>query len=290
MNTKKWKFKKVDMITSSVNFSLVIGALLFLNSCGMQNAGDALNTDQNPDLGLACDQINSRIDACEYKDVFSEELKEDGDGVLQPVSKDPLIFNYDFDKARPDLRKEWEFGKYLGEFKGFLNSGKTNSEQDISQLIAFFETLSKYKDIQMPDGTKFFSDSYRANSRWKKIDDEVDGQLSDDGDFFRLYLKANLGGINIAVKSSLLITRDDEKITVFLKNEEPIKVAFSTIVEKDGFRLKWEFYPYQNGYIVYGGQAISPKSFDKEIKEAFAEDFATAVFNWFKSSQNSSPN
>lgn len=265
----------------NLKMSIAAVSLFLLASCG--NDGELKNettSQTNDNFSLVCGEINKRMSECEFEKVYSDEVL---DGV--PLSKDPIVKTYSQSDAPADVKREWGSFKYFGEIKGYLNLGSNVSSTDLIDQIKFFETLSGYKNIKTSSGEELFNDTYNADSRWRKIGDEVDGVLPEGSDFFKLVLKAKLSGFTISVNSSVLISQDDDKLTVYLKNESPVRVPFvGTVIEKDGFRLKWEFYPYRNGYIVYAGQAITALKFEDEIESVFADELAGGIFNWFKTS------
>ena len=132
-------------------------------------------------------------------------------------------------------------------------------------------------------GRRIFENSFNSTATWSRIPDAIDGRVAPNGDYFNLVLEVLASGIKVGIKSGMTVTRDDEKISIYLRNERPVKTFLTgTILKRDGIRIKWEFYPYRNGFLVWGVAIITPEKFSEEIKTIFSSDFSDSVFNWFE--------
>lgn len=260
--------------------SLLIVLSLLLSGCGndgVRNEGVIAQAD----LDLTCEVYNLRFDDCEIDSLYSDETKFKN-GKAVPVSRDPQTYFWKFSDAPDNVKNEWKFGEYVSVFKGYLNIGENVGNDQLGQLISFFEKISDFKEIRSSDGKKIFNNTFNSSPKWERIPDQVDGAIVDSGDYFKLVLELVAKGVSVQVKSGMILTIDDDKFSVYMRNEKQVKTFLTgVILNKDGMRLKWEFYPYRNGYLVWGASVISPKKFEEDIKNVFSQEFSKSVFSWF---------
>lgn len=251
-------------------------------SCGDVGDVELSSARTDTDLSPACVKVNERVTDCQLRRIYSKRTVV-RDGEVVALSRRPISKVSSFNEATPDIKSEWTFGEHLIEFRGYLNTGEAPSELHYEKLISHFETLSRFKELKKPSGKPYFYDSYNGDPEWEKVADDIDGRLIDGGDYFRLKLRLRRVGIGIDVKGGVVLLRDANKLTVYLKNEHPIAVpVLGKILDRDGVRIKWEFHPYKNGFIVYGATVIKAEKFSKEIVGGLSEKFNEAAFKWFR--------
>ena len=111
--------------------------------------------------------------------------------------------------------------------------------------------------------------------------DEIDGQIDAGGEFYRASLKLKAQGFNVTVKSGLSLSESDQKLQGYLSNVKPVSVTLiGKVLDVDGIRISWEFFPYRNGFLVYGASVITPNKFKDDIAQAFSTEFSEAVYDW----------
>jgi hypothetical protein len=259
---------------------VLFSAIICLSGCGnsiLDNEAASRSVELN--LDRSCERYNERFNDCEIERIYTDSTSTASSS--RPVQLKPILFSYPFKNAPEAVQNEWGFGYFIAGFKGFLNVGSNISGDDISGLISHLEQISGYRNLVLKNGKKVFTNSYNTDARWNKIPDGIDGEIEAGGEYFRAILNLKAKGFGVSIKSGLSLTKDDFKIAAFLKNVRPVSVSLvGTVVKVDGVRILWEFYPYRNGFLVYGASVITPEKFKDDIARGFSTEFSEAVFNW----------
>lgn len=205
------------------------------------------------------------------------------DGEVYPVSKSPLKYVYDERSAPPSFREEWGAFTSGAEIKGFLHLGAVPSPRYSKRLVKSFETLRSWTEIRGVNDKPLFDEAFSTDEQGQPIPDAVDGTAPAAGEthFARLVLNTPVGKLPVRGAVTLYMRRGVLQADV--TNIQPVKVpVFGTIIDMNKLNIHMKFYPFEKGWLVYGGAAVKLEKFKEALKPEDLVVSVDSLYNWLR--------
>jgi hypothetical protein len=270
------------MLKRNLPLLVTLGASLALLSCGQRDSDQSPNELMSFSAGERASYPQNIFSPADIAALYSDATETRADGKIYPVSRMPNATTFAYSEATAEYKKTWGTFDFGAELKGYFNAGPASLFQYIAvRVIRNFETLSGWKTIKKSDGSQVFSDSFRIDEASKKIPDAVDGTAPATGEVHLARLTVSMYGVKIPVDTQVILAREEDHISMKLLNLKSVTAPLlGTIVRERQLKINVDLYPHKNGWLVYGGSAVTLEKYKDQFDTNFTRDIMIGVFTW----------
>lgn len=246
---------------------VALGFAFILGSCGSQEPASTLSRAEKAIQKLPSQRFTpERINA-----VFHEDFVN-GKPALYPPIVEPL----------GSQQETSPFNDYTAavESWGYFFIDRTPGVLARTKFALTFEAISQWTRIRGEKGDPLFVEAYTIDERGRQIPDQIDGRIQNGRESRLARLRTKISIATLTIDSQIQFAHTGEYLEASIINIDDISAPLVGVVIREGnMQSKFELYPYQDGYLVYGRASAKLEKMQDRMTPDILADQITAIYS-----------